>query len=198
MVSFRERFKAKLGKGRLQTPASSEKTQAEPPRATSTHNEVITKAKAETLERSDCIPERLWNRAYDHAKESDAGIVDAYEKILSNRLYHGVVDNSDSFQSTKLEAQHNEIAEGPEKRRAQMHQLIQHGLRRTEKDARAKHGVEENIRSLMVVKESVDKAIHASPEAAIPWVGVCIALEVCSNFIINKSPRYELILRRFC
>lgn len=30
----------------------------------------------------------------------------------------------------------------------------------------------------MVVKEIVNKAIQASPEAAVAWVGVCFALEV--------------------
>jgi hypothetical protein len=32
----------------------------------------------------------------------------------------------------------------------------------------------------MAVKEVVDKAIQASPEAAVAWVGVCFALEVCT------------------
>lgn len=32
----------------------------------------------------------------------------------------------------------------------------------------------------MAVKEVVNKAIQASPEAAVAWVGVCFALEVCT------------------
>lgn len=62
----------------------------------------------------------------------------------------------------------------------QMQQLVQNGLHRTEKDARVKQDMEEGIQAAMAVKEVVDKAIQASPEAAIAWVGVCFALEVCA------------------
>jgi hypothetical protein len=60
----------------------------------------------------------------------------------------------------------------------QMLQLVQHGLRKTEKDAQVKQGVGDSIQAAMAVKEVVDKAIQASPEAAVAWVGVCFALEV--------------------
>jgi hypothetical protein len=62
----------------------------------------------------------------------------------------------------------------------QMHQLVQSGLRRTEKDAEVKQGMEEGIKAVMAVKQIVDRAIQASPEAAIAWVGVCFGLEVCT------------------
>lgn len=41
-----------------------------------------------------------------------------------------------------------------------------------------KQGMEDGIRAAMAIKEVVDKAVQASPEAAIAWVGVCFILEV--------------------
>jgi hypothetical protein len=177
MASLKERFKAKLGR-RPRKTTSTEKPGTDSPASTTPHSETATKTNIDRPTRTESIPERLWNRAYDQARESDAGVVDAYERILSLRLYQGPTDDKNLLESTKLESQHNEIASDPAKRRAQMRQVIQQGLRRTEKDARAKSGIDDNIQTFMVVKESVDKAIHASPEAAVPWVGVCIALEV--------------------
>jgi hypothetical protein len=40
------------------------------------------------------------------------------------------------------------------------------------------------------VKEVVDKAIQASPEAAVAWVGVCFALEVSAFIQYRSSDRY--------
>jgi hypothetical protein len=59
-----------------------------------------------------------------------------------------------------------------------MQQLVPHGLHKTEKDAQVKQGVGDSIQAALSVKEVVDKAIQASPEAAVAWVGVCFALEV--------------------
>jgi hypothetical protein len=126
------------------------------------------------------LPARLWNQAYDQAKTSDSSTVDAYEKILSAQLKEQDTDASNLTLSADLASQQNEIAQDAGKRRMQMQQLVQNGLRRTEKDAKVKRGMEDGIQAAMVVKEIVDKAIQASPEAAVAWVGVCFALEVCT------------------
>jgi hypothetical protein len=81
----------------------------------------------------------------------------------------------DAPRSADLE---NEISQNPDKRRMQMQQLVQHGLHKTENDAQVRQGVGDGIQAALSVKEVVDKAIQASPEAAIAWVGVCFALEV--------------------
>jgi hypothetical protein len=89
-------------------------------------------------------------------------------------------DASNPPNSADLRPQQNEIAQDADKRRMQMQQLVQTGLRRTEKDAKVKQGMEEGIQAVMAVKEVMDKAIQASPEAAVAWVGICFALEVCT------------------
>jgi hypothetical protein len=65
-----------------------------------------------------------------------------------------------------------------------MQQLVQQGLNRTEKAASLKRGIDEGLQAVEAVREVVDKAIHAAPEAAIAWAGVCLGLEVSvTNFL---------------
>ena len=73
----------------------------------------------------------------------------------------------DAPRPADLASQQNEIAQNADKRRMQMQQLVQYGLRKTEKDAQVKQGVGDGIQAAMAVKEVVDKAIQASPEAAV-------------------------------
>jgi hypothetical protein len=171
MVSLRDRLEAKLRKKNALTASPSTITphaQATPDPPTSPPS----------------IPERLWNRAYERAKTNDSTTVDAYEKILSVRLVErnatGVPDTSSS---AELASQHNGISQNADKRRVQMQQLVQYGLHKTEKDANVKQGIGDGIQAAMAIKEVVDKAIQASPEAAVAWVGVCFALEVCIHTI---------------
>jgi len=132
---------------------------------------------------SPSLPAHLWNQAYDQAKISDPDTVDAYEKILTIQLSEKDVTASTPLNPADLASQQNDIAQDAGKRWIQMQQLVQKGLRRTEKDAEVKQGIEDGIQATIAVKEVVDKAIQASPEAAIAWVGVCFALEVCAAVI---------------
>ena len=59
-----------------------------------------------------------------------------------------------------------------------MRRLVQDGLHRIDNEANVKQSMEDGILAAMAVKEVVDKAIQAAPEAALAWVGVCFALEV--------------------
>ncbi|RSL60118.1 hypothetical protein CEP51_013820 [Fusarium floridanum] len=62
-----------------------------------------------------------------------------------------------------------------------MKQLVQAGLDRTQKQASIKRGIDEGLQAVQEVRRIVDKAVHAAPEAAIAWVGVCLGLEILSN-----------------
>ncbi|KAH7108857.1 hypothetical protein B0J11DRAFT_390279, partial [Dendryphion nanum] len=133
------------------------------------------------------LPARLWNQAYEQAKRSDSSTIETYEKILSARLSEQDADVSSPPQPADLASQENKIAPDIDERRMQMHQLVQNGLCRTEKDAKVKQGMEDGIQAAMAVKEVVDKAIQASPEAAVAWVGVCFALEILMNPLTQAS-----------
>lgn len=172
MVSLKERLKAKLGR---KAPTTSPSDEVQPAFITP---KAQAQARPDPTTSLPSLPERLWNGAYDRAKTSNLSIVSDYEKILSTRLRGQDADGSDPQHWAGLASQKNEIAQNADERRVQMQQLVQHGLHKTEKDAGAKQGIEDGIQAAMVLKEIVDKAVQASPEAAIAWVGVCFALEV--------------------
>jgi hypothetical protein len=170
-MPWKDHFKAKFG--RKDPPTSSH---VEAPLASTPH----ARTAPDPATSPPNLPARLWNQAYDQAKTSDSSTVDAYEKILTIQLSEKDAAASTLPNSAGLVSQQNDIAQDAGKRRIQMQQLVQNGLRRTEKDAKVKQGMEDGIQAAMAVKEVVDKAIQASPEAAIAWVGVCFALEVCA------------------
>ncbi|KAL3599804.1 hypothetical protein FPOAC2_04032 [Fusarium poae] len=121
------------------------------------------------------LQERIWNQAYDKLKENEPKLVGVYEKILSAKL-HG-----DDPSSATRESTDNEIGETPRTRCGQMQQLVQAGLDRTQKQASIKQGIDEGLQAVQEVRRIVDKALHAAPEAAVAWVGVCLGLEILSN-----------------
>jgi hypothetical protein len=174
MVSLTERLKVKLGRKAPKPPDDQARPasiafKSQPP------------AGPDSTKPPTSLPERLWNQAYDQAKAGNSSTVTVYEKILSARLREQDASVSGPPGTAGLESQQNEIAQAADERRGQMQRLVQHGLRRTERDAEMKQGMEDGIQAAMALKEVVDKAVQASPEAAIAWVGVCFALEVGNN-----------------
>jgi len=161
-MPLRTRFKAKIG--------WRDKTESPPPPAK-------TASPHGTASQPQDLRERLWNRAYDQAREDDSAAVEAYEKILSiwlSEQQNGVMGS----QSSAISHQ-NEIAKDVVERRSQMQILVELGLSRTEKHARDTQKVGDGMQAVLTIKELVGKAVQASPQAAIAWVGVCFALEVC-------------------
>lgn len=85
----------------------------------------------------------------------------AYEKILSHEL--------DSSTSNNSQLQTNDIEQSdPGVRRIQMHQLIQTGLKKTEREAVAKQLIGDALQVVVSVKDIIDSAIQAVPQAALP------------------------------
>jgi hypothetical protein len=169
MVSLKDRLKARFSKKNVPVALRVE--------ATTTPHQTAPAAAAAASPSN--LPERLWDEAYSQTRVSDSNVVDAYEKILSARLgEHNAGGLESPTESARNALHENEIAHDVGERRLQMQQLVQHGLRKTKKDAAAKQEIGDGIQAAMVVKEMVDKAIQASPEAAVAWVGVCFALEV--------------------
>ncbi|KAM0273519.1 hypothetical protein ACHAQH_008315 [Verticillium albo-atrum] len=105
---------------------------------------------------------RLWNQAYDGLKEDEPERVAAYEKCLSTKLPTA-----------------NEIE--PEQRWHLMERLGRVGLQKTAREAAVKQQIGDAIQTVGVARGLVDKAVQASPEAAIAWVGVSFALEPGTN-----------------
>ncbi|KAK0756825.1 hypothetical protein N5P37_010343 [Trichoderma harzianum] len=130
------------------------------------------------------LAEHLWDRAYDDLKKQDAALIQAYEKILSNKL------NEATGSEQNIIAQHDAHA-----RRNQMRQLIYDGLNKTAKEAKVK----EVIGIAISTKDIITNAVQAVPQAALAWTGVCMALEMMQNPIAaTKANRdgIEYVIKR--
>ncbi|KAH7150699.1 hypothetical protein DER46DRAFT_628659 [Fusarium sp. MPI-SDFR-AT-0072] len=181
MVSLTERLKVKLGRKAPPKPPNDQALPASIP------SKSQPPARPDSTKSPTSLPERLWNQAYEQVKAGNLSTVSVYEKILSARLREQDASVSEPPDSAGLESQQNEIAQAADERRVQMQRLVQHGLRRTERDAEVKQVMEDGIQAAMAIKEVVDKAVQASPEAAIAWVGVCFALEIMMNPLTQAS-----------
>jgi hypothetical protein len=122
---------------------------------------------------SSSLPERLWNQAYEDLRAKENKWVDAYERILSRELKGG------NSSSTDLESQKNEIEHSdPRKRRSQMEELVQAGLKKTEGEDKVKQVIGEALQGVLSVKDIIGSALQPVPQAALAWTGVCFALQV--------------------
>lgn len=139
------------------------------PETASTRTDIL----VQTITPAPSLPEQLWDRAYGGLKADELSLVEAYEKILSRNL------NENDSTSDGPESPNTIKQADPTARREQMHQLVQAGLKKTEREARIMHGIGEAMRPVLSVKSNIDSAIHAAPQTALPWAGVCIALQVC-------------------
>ena len=108
-------------------------------------------------------------------------MVDAYERILSQELKedHSGSDPSNSKNSIE---QANTA-----KRWSQMEQLVQIRLEKTEKEDKTKQTVGEVMQVVLSVKDVVSSATASVPQAALPWAGVCFALQVVCSLSTYQS-----------
>ncbi|RYP65653.1 hypothetical protein DL771_008205 [Monosporascus sp. 5C6A] len=128
---------------------------------------------ADTIDSAASLSEHLWNRAYYDLKLNETALVEAYEKILSRKL------RGDRFGSRIDESEQNEIVQDDVRaRRCQLYQLISAGLDKTAREARVKEGAGEAMEVFLSTKNLISTAVHAMPQAALAWTGVCIVLEV--------------------
>ncbi|KAH6885000.1 NACHT domain-containing protein [Thelonectria olida] len=109
------------------------------------------------------LQERLWNQAYDELKASEPKVVGT-----------------------------NEIGKTRETRCRQMQQLVRAGLERTQKEASIKRGIDEGLQAVQTVRGIVDKAVQASPEAAVAWVGGILSNPVTEGCINHQGIAYVL------
>ncbi|RYP25887.1 hypothetical protein DL768_011651 [Monosporascus sp. mg162] len=110
------------------------------------------------------FPGRLWTDAYDAIKKDDPKLVDAYQMVLHREL------GGESSAADIREGEDDQT--DAERTRTQMVQLVEAGLKKSEKEAAAKHKIQEGMRVVSSVKELVGTALKHAPEAAAAWGGV--------------------------
>lgn len=115
----------------------------------------------------------LWNEAYDRLKVDDAAkdVVASYETILLSVAQK---------QSPEIDIDSFDL-ENPLGRQKFSKILLQHGMHRTSKMSSATQKIGDVTKFLQGITKTIDGAIQSIPQAAIPWVGVKIALEILSN-----------------
>ncbi|KAF5579266.1 WD domain protein [Fusarium subglutinans] len=173
-MDFRKNFgklKAKVRKSRATSPAPPD------PNHQSSRDTQPTEDTEPTAHASEGLPRRLWNQAYDELKSSETSksIVEAYEKILSSQLPTEILPPDNGTAVT------NVIASDADVRWKQMERLVQFGLEKTANDADRKQKVNQWLEMIKPIRQAIDTGIKAAPEAAVPWAGICCALEILTS-----------------
>lgn len=156
-----------------QTQAQPVETQAEDPPAT------------ETTERSPALSssQELWNAAYDslakggdNAEDKDARmdtdtakLVKCYVKTLATILSAEASLDADSVAAE---------SEDKSKRQTHMRRLVKEGQAKISTPSKITKGVGDVAQFILSAKDMIDAAVKNIPQAALPWAGVCIGLQV--------------------
>ena len=119
------------------------------------------------------MSERLWNAAYDSLEKDDAELVMSYVKTLETVLG----SNPGVAPDTNILAElHN-----PTKRQMHMRRLVEEGQVKISRASKITSGVGGVADFVLSVKGIIDLAVQSLPQAALPWAGVCVGLQVSSR-----------------
>ena len=131
--------------------------------------------KGYTVQQTPNLPtsQRLWNKAYGSLENDGdtAKLVRAYVKTLMTILTTETT-TADSGTDTLTEP------EDPTERQIYMRKLVEEGLAKVTTTDKITKGLGSVAQFILSVKDMVDLAIQNIPQAALPWAGVCIGLQV--------------------
>lgn len=117
------------------------------------------------------IHQEVWNKAYEAIVKDDPKLVESYLKALKASLQsEGTSDSIDPDVSAEMN--------DPAKREETMTKLVESGRKKVEKSAKATERLGEFANGVLQCKAAVDLAVQNIPQAALPWAGVCIGLQV--------------------
>ena len=119
--------------------------------------------------------QRLWNQAYDSLEnDSDtANLVRAYVKTLTTVLAAETTpQTSDSGPDASTEPK--DIVE----RERHMRKLVEEGQAKVATAYRITKGLGDVAKFVLSAKAMIDLAVQNIPQAALPWAGVCVGLQV--------------------
>ncbi|KAH6636427.1 hypothetical protein F5144DRAFT_508878 [Chaetomium tenue] len=118
------------------------------------------------------VSERLWNAAYDSLETDNAELVVSYLKTLETVL--GA--NPGITPDTDISAEFHD----PTKRQMHMRRLVEEGRAKISRASKITNGVGDVADFVLSVKGIIDLAVQSVPQAALPWAGVCVGLQVSS------------------
>ncbi|KAL2015568.1 hypothetical protein VTK56DRAFT_5217 [Thermocarpiscus australiensis] len=117
------------------------------------------------------VSQTLWNAAYDSLEEDTdtAELVRSYLKTL--------IIASDIDSSTDLSAE----LKDPVQRQTYMRELVEKGQAKISTPSKITKGVGDVAQFILSAKPIIDSAIQNIPQAALPWAGVCVGLQILLN-----------------
>jgi hypothetical protein len=130
------------------------------------------------------VSQRLWNQAYN-SLENDrdtADLVRAYTKTMMKEL--------SSESDADIEA--STASKDPDERQKHMRKLVEDGQAKVARAARTTEGLGDVADFVLNAKAMVDLAIQNIPQAALPWAGVCIGLQVRTHVLSALSSPNKL------
>jgi hypothetical protein len=127
-----------------------------------------------SLQQSQAIStsQRLWNDAYESLEkdEDNSQLVEDYVKTLEMVFRDRTSASGDSDISTELK--------DPVKRQLHMKTLLVDGQMKIFRSSNFMKGAGDVAQFILSTKTLVDSAIQSIPQAALPWAGVCVGLQV--------------------
>ncbi|PKX90474.1 NACHT and WD40 domain protein [Aspergillus novofumigatus IBT 16806] len=125
------------------------------------------------------ISQRIWNAAYDSLEEdrATADLVKSYLKtltaVLKAKKGSGVSAPEDDELAARLQS--------PTTRQEYLKKLLSDGQEKIETSSKIKMAVGDVAQFVLSAKGMIDLAIQNIPQAALPWAGVCIGLQILLN-----------------
>jgi hypothetical protein len=128
--------------------------------------------------------QRLWNDAYDDLQNDTETVklVKAYVKTLTVVLK---AENTPDTSDPRSDNVSFELSD-PAKRQIHIKRLLEDGLAKVSKASNITKGVGDVAQFILLAKGMVDLAVQNIPQAALPWAGVCLGLQVSTPFTSRK------------
>ncbi|KAI0864414.1 WD40-repeat-containing domain protein [Xylaria cubensis] len=119
--------------------------------------------------------QKLWNAAYDDLEKNEetADLVKSYINILNKAL--SAETSNTSTEDNPIELKN--LAD----RQEHMRKLLEEGQKRFVTTSKLTGGLQNVIGYIEKIKGVIDAAIGNIPQAALPWAGVSIGLQILSN-----------------
>lgn len=125
------------------------------------------------------ISQKLWNEAYDSLEDDNetAKLVMSYVKTLTIVLEAKKTPDTSASGTGDVSAE----LKDPTKREELMKELVKAGIVKISKASKIANAVGTFAQSILLAKEMIDPAIGNIPQAALPWAGVCVGLQVSTH-----------------
>jgi hypothetical protein len=131
------------------------------------------------------VSQRLWNQAYDSLENDSntADLVHAYTKTITKELASDLDADIEASAASK----------DPGERQKHMRKWVEAGQAKIARSVRVAEDLGDVAEFVLGVKAMVDLAIQNIPQAALPWAGVCIGLQVYTYVLPIISPLNNLV-----